>query len=48
MGIVELATVDNLDFADNIALLSHTCNQMQGKTTVLEGVEVSAAFSKHG
>jgi hypothetical protein len=30
-----LDELDNLDFADDLALLSHSCKQMQNKTTTV-------------
>ncbi|VDO70624.1 unnamed protein product, partial [Schistosoma margrebowiei] len=39
--------LDNLDFADDLALLSHTHEQMQMKTTSVAAVSASVGFSIH-
>ena len=39
--------LEDLDFADDIALLSHTCDQMQQKTTELENTARSIGLRIH-
>ena len=39
--------MEDLDFADDIALLSHTCDQMQRKTTELENTAKSIGLRIH-
>ena len=39
--------LEDLDFADDIALLSHTCDQMQRKTTDLENTAKSIGLRIH-
>ena len=39
--------LDDLDYADDLALLSHTQEQMQAKTTVLDTVSKSIGLNIH-
>ncbi|VDO62029.1 unnamed protein product [Schistosoma curassoni] len=39
--------LDDLDFADDLALLSHTHKQMQGKTTSVSAVSAAVGLNIH-
>jgi hypothetical protein len=36
--------LDDLDFADDLALLSHSCKQIQDKTTILTTTSAGVGF----